>query len=114
MTAAGAVALELPGSTAHISRPVCVRPLSVFRCARGSALVQRRVESITLDDLQFTRDELSALLAARGIAASDDYIERLSTLCGGWVAGALLAAGGLWSGNMAPRVGDELKRFVSS
>jgi ATP/maltotriose-dependent transcriptional regulator MalT/DNA-binding SARP family transcriptional activator len=76
----------------------------------STALVQRRVESITGDDLQFTGDELSALLAARGIAAGDDYIERLSTLCDGWVAGALLAAGGLWSGNMASHVGDELNR----
>jgi LuxR family maltose regulon positive regulatory protein len=84
------------------------RDVSPLNLARPVA--QRRVKGVALEDLRFTREELTELLASYGIAANAAFVERLDTLCEGWVAGELLATGILWPANLAARTTDELNR----
>lgn len=58
-------------------------------------LTQQRVQGIGPDDLLLRDDELPALLELLGVAADEQYLEQLRTLCGGWIAGVLLASGAI-------------------
>jgi ATP/maltotriose-dependent transcriptional regulator MalT/DNA-binding SARP family transcriptional activator len=70
-------------------------------------LTQRRVEGLGAEDLRLRGDELEPLLERIGVAADGEYVERLRVLCGGWLAGVLLASGALLPDFMAQGIVTE-------
>lgn len=71
------------------------------RLSLAHLLTQRRVEGLGADDLRLRDDELTPLLERIGVSADEEYVERLRTLCGGWLTGVLLASGALLPDFMA-------------